>query len=298
MRTISKATAALVALAALTAGPAAAANHDGDRGRDRGRVDCTRDDEGGRRSLVVVGLTADQRLICFDERRPDRASAIGSVVGLDGDTALVGVDYRPATGELFGLGNAGGLYVLDPESAGATKRAQLNVALAGASFGVDFNPTVDRLRVVSDTGQNLRVNPDTGATTVDGALNDGAAPPVTLLGITGAAYTNNDGDPGTATTLFDADTARDRIAIQAPPNAGTQNPTGGLRVDSGLGVGFDIHSTLRGGTTVEVRALASLPVGGGVGLFGIDLFTGAASHRGTFAPSDQVIGLAIPLDQL
>src|SRR5262245_28788547 len=101
MRTISKATAAVVALAALTAGPAAAANDDSDRGRDRDRVDCTRDDDQReRRFLVAVGLTADQRLICFDERRPGRASSIGTVVGLDGDTTLVGIDYRPATGEL------------------------------------------------------------------------------------------------------------------------------------------------------------------------------------------------------
>ena len=26
----------------------------------------------------------------------------------------------------------------------------------GTAFGFDFNPTVDRIRVVSDTGQNLR----------------------------------------------------------------------------------------------------------------------------------------------
>src|SRR5262245_22415492 len=112
MRTISKATAALLALAAVTVGPAAAASDDGDSDRDRDRVDCTRDDDTReRRALVVVGLTADQRLVCFDERRPGRASAIGTVVGLDGDTALVGIDYRPATGELVGLGNKGGLYV-------------------------------------------------------------------------------------------------------------------------------------------------------------------------------------------
>ena len=47
-------------------------------------------------------------------------------------------------------------------------------ALSGTAFGFDFNPTVDRIRVVSDTGQNLRLNPDTGAVAaVDGALNQG-----------------------------------------------------------------------------------------------------------------------------
>jgi hypothetical protein len=35
--------------------------------------------------------------------------------------------------------------------------------LAGTSFGFDFNPTVDRIRLVSDSGQNLRLNPNSGA---------------------------------------------------------------------------------------------------------------------------------------
>ena len=29
------------------------------------------------------------------------------------DAALVGIDYRPATGDLYGLGDQGGVYVLD-----------------------------------------------------------------------------------------------------------------------------------------------------------------------------------------
>ena len=82
-------------------------------------------------------------------------------------------------------------------------------AAAGTSFGVDFNPTVDRLRIVSDTGQNLRVNVDDGTATVDGTLNiPGATPVNPALGVTAAAYTNNDADPKTATTLFDIDTTQ------------------------------------------------------------------------------------------
>ena len=102
--------------------------------------------------------------------------------------------------------------------------------LEGISFGVDFNPTVDRLRVTSDTGQNLRVNVDTGDTLEDADLNYTAGTPA--MGIVGSAYTNNDADPNTATTLFDLDSALDQIAIQAPPNAGSLNPTGKLGVDT------------------------------------------------------------------
>ena len=91
------------------------------------------------------------------------------------DTALVGIFFRPANGSIYGLGNAGGLYVLDPAGNRPELKARLNVALEGRSFGLDFNPTVDRLRVISDSGQNLRITVDTGAVTVDGFLKSGPA---------------------------------------------------------------------------------------------------------------------------
>ena len=172
--------------------------------------------------LDVVAVTADGRLIEFESNDPAHADTIGRIKGLVGDTAIVGIDYRPATGELIGLGDAGGIYAISDRNATTTKKSQLNVALTGTSFGVDFNPTVDRFRIVSDTGQNLRASVDTGATVVDGALS--YAPPATAAGITGAAYTNNDADVNTATTLFDLDSALDQLAVQSPANAGRSLP--------------------------------------------------------------------------
>ena len=87
----------------------------------------------------------------------------------------------------------------------------MDMSFKGGALGVDFNPTVDRLRVVSPTAAgNLRVNVDTGATTVDSTLTYPANPPtvpdaVTATGVSGAVYTNNDSDPNTATTLYDLD---------------------------------------------------------------------------------------------
>ncbi|MGI9067643.1 MAG: DUF4394 domain-containing protein [Pyrinomonadaceae bacterium] len=253
-------------------------------------------------TLSVVGLTADQRLICFDENAPGNASNIGTVSGLITDTRLVGIDFRPATGndgdggDLYGLGNAGGVYTINVDTAQATLRSRLNVALSGNFFGVDFNPVVDRLRVTSDNGQNLRANVDTGATIVDGTLN--YAPSVTANGIAGSAYTNNDADPNTATTLYAADSLLDQIAIQAPPNAGTLNATGKLTVDTTPVIGFDIYSTIRNNSTVDIRGLASLTTGGQARFYRITLFTGKAALRGTFSSQNQVTGIAIPLNQL
>lgn len=261
-----------------------------------------RDSRRGGDDLDVIGLTQDARLIRFEDDRPDRARRVGRVKGLVGDAKLVGIDFRPASGNdgsrgvLYGLGDAGGVYTLDRD-ARATKVSQLSIALEGSSFGVDFNPVVDRLRIISDTGQNLRHNVDapTGGTLLDAPLTYAAPTPAT--GVTGAAYTNNDQDPNTATTLFDLDSALDQTSIQSPANAGTLAATGKLGVDTTAVVGSDIYSTVRNGSTVDLRAFASLTVGGQSRFYRIDLLQGRASSRGSFASRNQVTAIAIPLNQ-
>ena len=261
-------------------------------------------------SLQVVGLTDDQRLICFNERNPGDARDLGFVSGLMGDVKLIGIDFRVQDKKMYGVGDRGGVYVIDTRNAAAMKVSQLTVALAGTSFGVDFNPAADRLRIVSDTGQNLRhnINPTsgnpTGLTAVDDPLD---YPPATAVnavgpdatGVTGSAYTNNDLDVSTATTLYALDSNLDQVDIQSPPNDGTLAATGKLGVDAAISIGFDIYSTIREGTTVNVQSLASLQMASGASNFySISLPTGKAALRGNFSSRNKVIGIAIPLNQL
>jgi Domain of unknown function (DUF4394) len=255
------------------------------------------DDRGSRGDLDVTAITADGRLIEFESDDPGDADTIGTIGGLVQDTRIVGIDYRPFTGELYGLGDQGGVYVISDKTAQATLKSRLNVALSGASFGIDFNPTVDRLRVISDNSQNLRVNVDTGATLTDGTLTYPGPPATTGTGVTGAAYTNNDTDPNTATTLFDLDSVLDQTVIQSPANSGQLAATGKLGVDANTTMGFDIFSAIRKGTTVDVRAFAALTVEGGSRFYGINLLHGRATSRGAFSSWNQVTGIAIPLDQ-
>ena len=253
-------------------------------------ADC----RGSENRLKVVGLTNDQRLICFNADSPSNTDDLGEISGMSGDTRLVGIDFRPATGELYGIGNSGGIYVLDTDDASATLRGQLNTALTGTNFGVDFNPTVDRLRIISDTGQNLRVDVSTGAVTTDTTL----ATTATAMGVTAAAYTNNDSDANTGTTLYNIDTTNDQLVIQAPPNAGSLNAVGKLLVDASSAAGFDIYSTLRGGgSSVNAQGFAVLTSGGRARFYRINLFTGRAWMEGPFRNSDQVIDIAVPLRQ-
>jgi hypothetical protein len=268
-------------------------------------------DDGGRdcKGLRVIGLTDDQRLVWWKACKPKKVREIGPVSGLGGsDAALVGIDFRVQDGNLYGVGNGGGVYTLDLDSAEASFVSQLSVALVGSSFGVDFNPVADRLRIVSDTAQpeaqNLRhnVNVPTGGTTTDAGLTYTAPPaaPVPAAGISGAAYTNNDATvmsgPNTATTLFDLDASLNQLVIQSPPNNGILAATGGLGVDPGSAVGFDVYSRLdKDGQTRSNHGFASLVVDGTAGFFSIDLLTGRARSLG--ALGDTVVDIALPLDQ-
>ena len=256
-------------------------------------------------SLQVVGLTDDQRLICFNERNPGDARDLGFVSGLMGDVKLIGIDFRVQDKKMYGVGDRGGVYVIDTRNAAAMKVSQLTVALAGTSFGVDFNPAADRLRIVSDTGQNLRHDVNAGGITAVDDLLDYPAPMVlnsvgpTATGVTGSAYTNNDLDPSTATTLYALDSNLDQVDIQSPPNDGTLATTGKLGVEAAISVGFDIYSTIRDGTTVNVQSLASLQMASGASNFySVSLPTGKAALRGNFSARNKVIGIAIPLNQL
>ncbi|MGH8533439.1 MAG: DUF4394 domain-containing protein [Gammaproteobacteria bacterium] len=250
-------------------------------------------------SLKVIGLTDDGRLVSFRSDKPGLSKEIGFITGLVGnDVTLVGIDFRVQDGKLYGVGNGGGVYTIDRRTGVASFVNSLNdgvnpVALSGTFFGVDFNPAADRLRIISDNGQNLSHNV-AGTTAVQGVLNTPpAAPPE--LGVSGAAYTNNDLDATTATTLFDINTMSDQVVIQSPPASGTLVPTGSLGVDAGPWVGLDIYSSLVGGVSVRNRAFASLVVGGVYAFYQINPLTGKAKRIGKFR--EPVVDIAVRLNQ-
>ena len=149
-------------------------------------------------------------------------------------------------------------------------------ALDGTDFGVDFNPVVDRLRVVSNTGQNLRINVDTGATITDGALNIAGA---TRTGVSAAAYTNSFAS-ACRTTLFYIDTTTDRLLTTSDPNLGTLSEIGNLGVNADAGSGYEIVTAADGTNS----AIAVLTVGGATTLYTINLTSGAATATGQLSP--------------
>lgn len=290
-RRVAGLVAAAAAIVWLSAAPAGASNDDIARGAHS--VEFAEN-----LRLIAFGLTADQRLVRFRVATPGLRKEIGTVLGLNQtDSALVGIDFRVQDGKLYGVGNGGGIYTIDTKTAEATLVSQLTVALDGKFFGVDFNPAADRLRIISDTGQNLAHNVNAGGTTaVNTVLNYPA--PVNInpaTGVTGAAYTNNDLSNLTGTTLFDIDATRNQVAIQSPPGQGALVATGSLTVDPDMPIGFDIYSTLRKGVAARNSGFASLVVKDVTGLYRVNLLTGKAGFIGEF--KDKVIDIALPLNQ-
>lgn len=196
----------------------------------------------------IYALTTSNRLLRFNSTDPCKINFQKKVTGLQKGENLLGIDFRPANGKLYGLGSVSRLYTINPETAVATLvgTGSFTTPLSGKAFGFDFNPTVDRIRIVSDTGQNLRLNPDTGAIAgIDAMLT--FTPTDTYAGsqpsIVAAAYTNNDNDPNTGTTLYDIDSKLDILAIQNPPNDGKLNTVGQLGFNTTRLVGFDISTS-------------------------------------------------------
>lgn len=251
----------------------------------------------GANAVPVNLLDLGNRLIRVDSAAPGTIASTVVISGLRGNDTLLGFDYRPASPRvLYGLGASGQVYAVNPLTGSATPIGT-PVTINGTAAGIDFNPSVDRIRVVTNTNQNLRINPDTGglaATDTQVAYAPGDAGAGIAPRIAGAAYSNN--SPGaTPTTLYVIDVNRGVLATQGStggtpvsPNGGQLFTVGALGVASNDNVGFDIG---RDGT---VLASFTQPGTGTTSLYSVNLGTGAATLIGTVGtPGRTYLGLAI-----
>jgi hypothetical protein len=259
--------------------------------------DCPRPAGGGATpQRVAYGVTGLQTLITFKTCRPDKWQIVGAFSGLTGaDSAVIAIDFRVQDGLLYALGNGGGLYTVDLLTAAATKVSQLSTPLDGTRFAIDFNPAANALRIISDSGQNLRhpfFMPEPRTTLVDPPLN--YTPGTAAAGVVAIGYTNNDLDANTGTTLFDIDATLNQVVIQAPANNGSLSVAGKLGVDPDLPIGFDVHSRLVNGAASTNVGFASMNIAGQWGFYRIDLLTGDATLLG---PLDLTLAdIAVSLD--
>ena len=239
----------------------------------------------------VYGLTGTDRLVSFNRMAPEKILSDVPITGLRPGETVVGMDFRPATGRLYAIGSTSQVYTVMLRNGMATPvGVPFTPALTGTSFGVDFNPTVDRIRLVSDAEQNLRLDPNTGATAATdlplqyaaGDPNEGTDP-----NVVGAAYTNNVAG-ATTTVLYDIDSGVNALVRQDPPNNGTLVTTGPLRLMTTGVVGFDIAP--------GYGALAAMqPEGMKSKLYKVNVTTGTVTKLGQIGSSRIIKDIAIPL---
>jgi len=231
----------------------------------------------------IVGLTTNNTLISFDSSTPGSITNPVTISGVGGEQIL-DIDFRPANGLLYGLGSLGNLYSINTTTGVATGSGALPVALDAAAtrFGIDFNPTVDRLRIVNNAGQDLRLTPGTGLTTVDSPLNGAATSAVSV------AYTNNNNSALTTTLFYIGPNTPNTLFNTSNPNGGVLTTVGLLGPTSTQNVGFDI-SGLSG---IAYASLTSPTGGAGSSLYTVNLTTGTASLVGAIDAGLTLRGIA------
>lgn len=238
---------------------------------------------------IVYGVTNTQRLVSFSSAAPGIISSNVAISGLQSGETIRGIDFRPVSGGLFALGSSSRLYLLNQTTGAATMigGGAFLPALNGSQFGFDFNPTIDRIRVVSDADQNTVLNPvsggGTGVTSVfygPGDVNQNANP-----NIVGSAYSRNFVGGGT-TQLYGIDSNLDVLVTQAN-SAGTLATVGALGADFGNDVGFDIAP---GGTAFVSNRLAIAPQ---THFFTVNLVTGQVSLAGIVGDNLSLDAIAV-----
>ncbi len=289
-------------------------------------------------ALTSSSTTVPSSIIQYNSSNTSVAiTAPIAITGMQTGESMLAIDVRPKDSIMYGISNASRIYKFTKANGLFTGVVTLvgtgptNPAISGTVAAFDFNPVADRLRVVTSTGQNLRINPVDATVTVDGAING-----INDARVTGAGYTNNV-NSATSTELFDLDIAAQKLYKQ-DANAGTLTEVGltGLAPIINIGnpsfsaayntnitsfrnnaaAGFDISSKGIALALMNINSAPAIPVGGlgannpsrainavpgTLYLFQINTATGRATELGLMAipaasnslPASSLIGIAI-----
>jgi Domain of unknown function (DUF4394) len=235
------------------------------------------------RAELILAVTSARNLVTFDSASPGTILSSVAITGTqDLFESISSIDFRPSTGALYALGNAPGsiyrLYTLNATTGALTKvGADISGTIGGSFQGFDFDPSLDVLRIITESDQNFRFNPTTGAlisTDSNLAYAAGDSGAGANPNVVGSAYNNNIAGAAT-TTLFNIDSARDALVIQNPPNNGTLTTVGFLGVDFQNFVGFEVSGASGAAYATSVNSGLTQ-----TNLYSINLTTGAASPLG------------------
>jgi hypothetical protein len=271
---------------------------------------------------VIYGMTANSsnsgaaglQLVRFNSNTPTIVTSIGSFTGIVSGHSLRSIDFRPATGELYAIStdgtNAAQLYTVNLTTAALTPVGSgLTLGTnATARVEMDFNPVVDRIRIVtgangaSGQNNNFRANPIDGTlVSVDTNLAYNVSDPQAennAYNIIGAAYSNNI-PTATSTTLYAWDFTTDSLVTIGGPG-GAPSPNGGQMftihtpsdfLTSGAALGMDISGAT--GILYVTHDSAGSGPNPFMSLFTRDPATGEEKLIGDYPPGLFVVDLSV-----
>ena len=189
---------------------------------------------------MIFAINDSNQLFSFDSATPGITTTPTTVTGVTAGFLLRAIDFRPATGQLYAVGTSstttGQVFVIDTVNNTATPFGVVITLTGNTStrISIDWNPVVDRLRIVTASDQNYRFNPNDMLLTTDSSLmyaagDPGGGPPLgpTANQITAAAYTNNFAG-ATSTTLYAWDSTYDRLVTIGSVGGSPNNPNDGM----------------------------------------------------------------------
>jgi len=207
------------------------------------------------RAESIVALVGEDILATIDSRT---AKTTG-LVKIDGVGPVLGIDVRPADGQLYALARDGTIATIDPTTGKATAKSKLDkLPPEDFQIAVDFNPAADKMRIIGADGTNLRADVDSGKVTEDQSLRFAANDPAAgrTPAIVAGAYSNSV-KGAKETTLYDIDVLGG-LFRQAPPNDGVLNAIGTLYMLD-LTTGKAAGGRSIAGLPSDVRDIAVLP---------------------------------------
>lgn len=237
--------------------------------------------------LTAYGVTAANRLVSFNPATPGSLTGDVAITGLGAGEFVLGIDARPAsaTAELVVITSANRMFSLGTNGVATPIGTGFTPALATDKLGIDFNPSVDRIRVVHSDGSNRRLNPLNGTNAANDTsltYNDGSGLVPRAVGTAYNSFLFGSGAPVGSIRQFIVDSARDilgEVGSQAGGNpsfnGGIVTPIGALGIDLSDDAGFDIFGP------TQTAYISSLNANGVATFYALDLGTGGATSIGT-----------------
>lgn len=240
----------------------------------------------------LVAVTQYNRVVSFNHGATGTLETSVPIQGLAAGETILAIDYRPDNHRLYALSSAATLYRLDWRTGTLSAPVQLKAAadgafhaLAGNVYDIDFSADGRQLVVVSDAGQHLSVEPDSGVVSV---LPSFEAPNSVIA----VAFTAQGGEAfSSAPYVLNAVGGLELDML--PGNGAKPVTVGSLGGSFGRFAGFDILDA--DGGSVAYAAL-SIPDSTQSKLYAIQLGAGTAKSYGTISGDAKIRSLAIRPD--